>query len=111
MTAWNVAFASRAADVKDAVVHLGRRREPISETNRRLQIRVAFLEHIQNHAGLAAFAEALDWLSRLGVEGEQERARSRVDDAVCVTNPAVAEDVAFSRSASKETRDVVRPQE
>src|SRR5262249_24373686 len=94
VAAGDVAPAARAADVDHAVVVLGRGREPVAERDRRGHVRVPLLDHIENHARLAAFAEGLDRLAAPRVEREQERAGASVDDAVAVAHATIAEDVA-----------------
>ena len=104
VTAGNVALAARAADVDHAVVNLRRGREPVAERDRRRDVGIALLDHVEDDAGLAVLAEGLDRLAGLRVEREQKRSGAGVDDAVGVADAAVAEDVAGLRRRRRSAR-------
>ena len=106
-----VALAARAADVDHAVVHLRRAGEPVAHADRRGDLRIAFLQHVEDDVRLAVGAEGRDRLAGFRVEREQERSSRRVDHAVGIDRPALAEDVAFARAAADLLGHVERPQQ
>ncbi len=111
MAARDVAFAARAADVNDAVVHLRRAREPVAHADRRRDLRVALFQDVEDDVGLPVGAEGRDRLAALRIQREQERAGRGVDDAVGIGRAALAEDVALACPAADQLRHVERPQQ